>query len=200
MQPRALDHHLPPALYNPVCAPLSVIDLIWDCPCTYPKESTLRGSNGTSSQSFCRFHGEPAGLASFADDGSQAQGNEDCLRLSIKYCVDHQPQLLSGASNLADSTVHVTPQNAYGDPLVDRYFYCLILSHDYTVSRQRRAAQPGALDGGLEAIRPQKANIDALGGWTQPVGDSTKTRHRTSGNIESTEIIDLNPNILHWKE
>jgi len=60
---------------------------------------------------------------------------------------------------------------------------------DRTVSRQRRAAQPGALDGGLEAIRPQKANIDTPVGWTQPVGDSAKTGHRTSGSIESTEII-----------
>ena len=62
---------------------------------------------------------------------------------------------------------------------------------DRTVSRQRRAAQPGALDGGLEAIRPQKANIDTPVGWTQPVGDSAKTGHRTSSGIESAKITGL---------
>src|SRR5690554_558948 len=62
---------------------------------------------------------------------------------------------------------------------------------DRTASRQRGTTQPSALDGGLEAIRPQKANIDTPVGWTQPVGDSAKTGHRTSGSIESAEIIGL---------
>ena len=62
---------------------------------------------------------------------------------------------------------------------------------DRTVSRQRRAAQPSSLNGGLEAIRPKKANTDAPVGQTQSIGDSAKTGHRTSGSIESAEIIGL---------
>lgn len=62
---------------------------------------------------------------------------------------------------------------------------------DRTVSRQRRAAQPGALDGGLEANRPQKANTRTSTEWIQSVADRTEIGHRTSSSIESAEIIGL---------
>ncbi|KAG0906588.1 hypothetical protein G6F31_021781 [Rhizopus arrhizus] len=62
---------------------------------------------------------------------------------------------------------------------------------DRTASRQRGAAQPSALDGGLETNRPQKANTDTPVERSQSVGDSAKTGHRTSDSIESAEIIDL---------
>lgn len=126
----------------------SLAGLAWSCACKRPKKTTLRGLNGTRSKSFCRFCGKSAGLKSFADDDSQVRGDDDKLRLSTKYCADHQPQLPSGASNLAyrrakrsvaqfdielgrlnrQCANRGTPQAASGDLLVDLYFYHLILS------------------------------------------------------------------------
>lgn len=62
---------------------------------------------------------------------------------------------------------------------------------DRTASRQRGAAQPSALDGGLETIRPQKANTRTSTGWIQSVADRTEIGHRTSSGIESAEITGL---------
>ncbi|EKU31681.1 MULTISPECIES: MarR family transcriptional regulator [Alcaligenes] len=126
----------------------SLASLALSCACKRPKKAALRGLNGTRSQSFCRFCGKPTGLKSFADDDSQVRGNDDNLRLSSKYCEDHQPQLPSGASNLAyrrakrsveqfdielgrlnrQCANRGTPQAASGDPLVDRYFHQYMLA------------------------------------------------------------------------
>lgn len=137
----------------------SLAGLACSCACKRPKKTTMRGLNGTRSKSFCRFCGKPAGLKSFADDDSQARGNDDKLRLSTKYCADHLPQLPSGASNLtyrrAKRSVaqfdmelgrlnrqcanRGTPQAASGNPLVDRYF------HQYLLSQTVQPADKGEL-------------------------------------------------------
>lgn len=79
----------------------SLAALVWSCACKRPKKAALRGLNGTRSQGFCRFCGEPAGLKSFADDDSQVRGNDDRLRLSTQYCAGHKPQLPGGSPNPA---------------------------------------------------------------------------------------------------
>ncbi len=137
----------------------SLAGLAWSCACKRPKKSTLRGLNGTRSKSFCRFCGKFSGLKSFADDDSQVRGNDDSLRLSTKYCPDHQPQFPSGASNLAyrrakrsvaqfdieldrlnrQCANRGTPQAASGDPLVDRYF------HQYLLAQTVQPADKGEL-------------------------------------------------------
>lgn len=126
----------------------SLVALTLSCAYKRPKKETLRGLNGIRSKSLCRFCGKSAGLKSFADDDSQVRGNDDKLRLSTKYCIDHQPQLPSGASNLvyrrakrsvAQFDIELgrlnrqcanrgTPQAASGDPLVDRYFHQYLLA------------------------------------------------------------------------
>ena len=63
--------------------------------------------------------------------------------------------------------------------------------HQASFGVYSRAAQPGALDGGLEVIRPQKTNTDTPVGRTQSIGDSAKTGHRASGSIESAEDLGL---------
>lgn len=132
----------------------SVIGLVWDCACKQPEKSKFQGTNGDSRglngrrpQRFCRFCGKPTGLTSFANDSSQLRGDEDKLRLSDLYCVDHQPKLLSGAWNPAyrqakrslvqfdleltrlnrQCAKRSTPQAASGDLLVDSYFYHYLL-------------------------------------------------------------------------
>ncbi len=137
----------------------SLAGLVWSCACKRPKKTALRGLNGTRSKSFCRFCGKSAGLKSFADDDSQVRGDDDKLRLSTKYCADHQPQLPSGASNLAyrrakrsvaqfdielgrlnrQCANRGTPQAASGDPLVDLYF------HQYLLAQTVQPADKGEL-------------------------------------------------------
>lgn len=126
----------------------SLANLAWSCACKRPKKATLRGLNGTRSKIFCRFCGKPAGLKAFADDDSQVRGNDDTLRLSTKYCADHQPQLPNGTSNpiyrrakrsVAQFDMELgrlnrqcanrgTPQAASGNLLVDRYFHQYMLA------------------------------------------------------------------------
>ena len=137
----------------------SLTSLALSCACKRPKKSALRGLNGTRPQNFCRFCGKPVGLKSFADDDSQVRGNDDNLRLSSKYCADHQPLLPSGASNPAYKRAkrsveqfdielgrlnrqcanRSTPQAASGDPLVDRYF------HQYLLAQTVQPADKGEL-------------------------------------------------------
>jgi len=137
----------------------SLAGLALSCACKRPKKAALRGLNGTRSRSFCRFCGKPAGLKSFADDDSQTRGNDDKLRLSSKYCADHQPLLSSGASNLAYRRAKRSvaqfdmeldrlnrqcanrgkPKAASGDPLVDRYF------HHYLLAQTVQPADKGEL-------------------------------------------------------
>lgn len=137
----------------------SLAGLALSCACKRPKKAALRGLNGTRSQSFCRFCGKPTGLKSFADDDSQVRGNDDNLRLSTKYCADHQPLLPSGVSNLAYRRVKRSvaqfdmeldrlnrqcanrgkPKAASGDPLVDRYF------HHYLLAQTVQPADKGEL-------------------------------------------------------
>lgn len=137
----------------------SLAGLALSCACKRPKKAALRGLNGTRSRSFCRFCGKPAGLKSFADDDSQTRGNDDKLRLSRKYCADHQPLLSSGASNLAYRRAKRSvaqfdmeldrlnrqcanrgkPKAASGDPLVDRYF------HHYLLAQTVQPADKGEL-------------------------------------------------------
>ena len=137
----------------------SLAGLAFSCACKRPKKAALRGLNGTRSRSFCRFCGKPAGLKSFADDDSQTRGNDDKLRLSSKYCADHQPLLSSGASNLAYRRAKRSvaqfdmeldrlnrqcanrgkPKAASGDPLVDRYF------HHYLLAQTVQPADKGEL-------------------------------------------------------
>lgn len=137
----------------------SLAGLALSCAYKRPKKAALRGLNGTRSRSFCRFCGKPAGLKSFADDDSQTRGNDDKLRLSSKYCADHQPLLSSGASNLAYRRAKRSvaqfdmeldrlnrqcanrgkPKAASGDPLVDRYF------HHYLLAQTVQPADKGEL-------------------------------------------------------
>lgn len=137
----------------------SLAGLALSCACKRPKKAALRGLNGTRSQSFCRFCGKPTGLKSFADDDSQVRGNDDNLRLSTKYCADHQPLLPSGVSNLAYRRAKRSveqfdmeldrlnrqcanrgkPKAASGDPLVDRYF------HHYLLAQTVQPADKGEL-------------------------------------------------------
>lgn len=126
----------------------TLIGLVWDCALKRPVKSNLRGLNGRRPKVFCRFCGKPSGLTAFSEDNSQAWGSEDKLRLSAKYCDDHQPELLNGTSNpayrqakrsVAQFDIELARLNRQcaqrgmshaksGDPLVDQYFYHYMLS------------------------------------------------------------------------
>lgn len=125
----------------------TLIGLVLDCACKRPAKSKLRGLNGRRPKGFCRFCGKPTALTSFSEDDSQSRGSDDKLRLSAKYCEDHQPELLGGISNpayrqakrsVAQFDIELTRlirqcakrgmQHAEsGDPLVGHYFYHYML-------------------------------------------------------------------------
>lgn len=133
----------------------SLASLALSCACKQPVKSTLknangdpRGLNGRRPKTLCRFCGKATGVTSFANDYAQTRGNEDQLRLSTKYCADHQPLLPNGASNpiyrrakrsVAQFDMELgrlnrqcanrgTPKAATDDPLVDRYFHQYLLA------------------------------------------------------------------------
>lgn len=134
----------------------TLIELVWNCKLKLPLESPLRDSlnttrelNSRRPQQFCRFCGNPAELASYADDESQWRGKRenDKLYLSAIYCSDHRPKLQSGKWNpvyqramrsasqfelelarLTRQCAHRnTPQTRSGRKLVDEYFFHHVL-------------------------------------------------------------------------
>lgn len=132
----------------------TLIELMGDCDCKRPAKSStqfiLGGDRGLNKQrrwGFCRFCGSHTTLTSFVYDQSQLRGDNDNLRLSDLYCVEHQPRLVSGTWNplyqrakrseaqfdieLERIRKQCTNRNRRlmsGDKLVDDYFICLMLS------------------------------------------------------------------------
>ncbi|WGQ36963.1 LuxR family transcriptional regulator [Alcaligenes faecalis] len=135
----------------------SLAGLVWDCACKRPKKSTTTTGvnlNAQRKHGFCELCGELTEFADFmamvADDQVNDVELQDRkkLELSHQYCARHRPILANGSRNPAyrqakrslaqfnleldrlnrQCAKRATPQAASGDPLVDRYFYHLMLS------------------------------------------------------------------------
>jgi hypothetical protein len=120
----------------------SLIELVWACKRKRPVKKQVRGLNGQRLQGFCRFCGNLAELASFAE-GTGRRGADEQLRLSNLYCEAHRPKLPDSTWNPAYSQAKRsmaqfdlelgrlslqsanlgTPSAKSGDPLVDSYIY-----------------------------------------------------------------------------
>ncbi|MBV7563687.1 helix-turn-helix domain-containing protein [Pseudomonas sp. sia0905] len=135
----------------------SLTELAWDCACKRPKKSTSvvgLNLNTQRKHAFCELCGEFSEFASFMATASEEHVNdaelvhEKRLQLSHQYCTRHRPILVDGRRNpiyrqakrsLAQFTLELDrlsrqctkrnmSQAASGDPLVDRYYYWLLLS------------------------------------------------------------------------
>lgn len=135
----------------------SLTSLVWDCACKRPKKSTTTTGvnlNAQRKHGFCELCGELTEFADFMATVADQQVNDielqdrKKLELSHQYCARHRPILANGSRNPAyrqakrslaqfnleldrlnrQCAKRATPQAASGDPLVDRYFYHLMLS------------------------------------------------------------------------
>lgn len=135
----------------------SLTSLVWDCACKRPKKSTTTTGvnlNAQRKHGFCELCGELTEFADFMATVADEQVNDielqdrKKLELSHQYCARHRPILANGSRNPAyrqakrslaqfnleldrlnrQCAKRATPQAASGDPLVDRYFYHLMLS------------------------------------------------------------------------
>lgn len=135
----------------------SLTSLVWDCACKRPKKSTTTTGvnlNAQRKHGFCELCGELTEFADFMATVAGEQVNDielqdrKKLELSHQYCARHRPILANGSRNPAyrqakrslapfnleldrlnrQCAKRATPQAASGDPLVDRYFYHLMLS------------------------------------------------------------------------
>jgi DNA-binding NarL/FixJ family response regulator len=135
----------------------SLTGLVWDCACKRPKKSTTTTGvnlNAQRKHGFCELCGELTEFADFMATVTDEQVNDielqdrKKLELSHQYCARHRPILANGSRNPAyrqakrslaqfnleldrlnrQCAKRATPQAASGDPLVDRYFYHLMLS------------------------------------------------------------------------
>lgn len=135
----------------------SLTGLVWDCACKRPKKSTITTGvnlNAQRKHGFCELCGELTEFADFMATVADEQVNDvelqdrKKLELSHQYCARHRPILANGSRNPAyrqakrslaqfnleldrlnrQCAKRATPQVASGDPLVDRYFYHLMLS------------------------------------------------------------------------
>lgn len=135
----------------------SLTGLVWDCACKRPKKSTTTTGvnlNAQRKHGFCELCGELTEFADFMATVADDQVNDvelqdrKKLELSHQYCARHRPILANGSRNPAyrqakrslaqfnlelerlnrQCAKRATPQAASGDPLVDRYFYHLMLS------------------------------------------------------------------------
>jgi DNA-binding NarL/FixJ family response regulator len=135
----------------------SLTSLVWDCACKRPKKSTTTTGvnlNAQRKHGFCELCGELTEFADFMATVADDQVNDielqdrKKLELSHQYCARHRPILANGSRNPAyrqakrslaqfnleldrlnrQCAKRATPQAASGDPLVDRYFYHLMLS------------------------------------------------------------------------
>lgn len=135
----------------------SLTSLAWDCACKRPKKSTTTTGvnlNAQRKHGFCELCGELTEFADFMATVADEQVNDielqdrKKLELSHQYCARHRPILANGCRNPAyrqakrslaqfnleldrlnrQCAKRATPQAASGDPLVDRYFYHLMLS------------------------------------------------------------------------
>ncbi len=135
----------------------SLTSLVWDCACKRPKKSTTTTGvnlNAQRKHGFCELCGELTEFADFMATVADKQVNDielqdhKKLELSHQYCAKHRPILANDSRNPAyrqakrslaqfnlelnrlnrQCAKRATPQAASGDPLVDRYFYHLMLS------------------------------------------------------------------------
>ncbi len=135
----------------------SLTSLVWDCACKRPKKSTTTTGvnlNAQRKRGFCELCGELTEFADFMATVADEQVNDielqdrKKLELSHQYCARHRPILVNGSRNPAyrqakrslaqfnleldrlnrQCAKRASPQAASGDPLVDRYFYHLMLS------------------------------------------------------------------------
>lgn len=135
----------------------SLTSLVWDCACKRPKKTTTTTGvnlNAQRKHGFCELCGELTEFADFMATVAEDQVNDvelqdrKKLELSHQYCARHRPILANGSRNPAyrqakrslaqfnleldrlnrQCAKRATPQAASGDPLVDRYFYHLMLS------------------------------------------------------------------------
>ncbi|QPL36711.1 helix-turn-helix domain-containing protein [Thalassospira sp. B30-1] len=135
----------------------SLTGLVWDCACKRPKKSTTTTGvnlNAQRKHGFCELCGELTEFADFMATVADKQVNDielqdhKKLELSHQYCAKHRPILANDSRNPAyrqakrslaqfnleldrlnrQCAKRATPQAASGDPLVDRYFYHLMLS------------------------------------------------------------------------
>lgn len=135
----------------------SLTSLVWDCACKRPKKSTTTTGvnlNAQRKHGFCELCGELTEFADFMATVAGEQVNDielqdrKKLELSHQYCARHRPILANGSRNPAyrqakrslaqfnleldrlnrQCAKRATPQAASSDPLVDRYFYHLMLS------------------------------------------------------------------------
>ncbi|HEJ6919859.1 TPA: LuxR family transcriptional regulator [Klebsiella pneumoniae] len=121
----------------------TMMELVWASKRKQPKKRDVRGLNHQRVQSYCRFCGNLAEFASFAE-GKGKRGADDQLRLSNLYCATHRPLLPDGKTwnpayskakrSVAQFDLELrrlslqsanlrTPLAKSDDPLIDSYIY-----------------------------------------------------------------------------
>lgn len=135
----------------------SLTELAWDCACKRPLKSIYANQvnlNTQRRQGFCELCGELSEFAALISTRPDrysigaTQLGETSLQLSHQYCTQHKPVLADGSRNPIyrqakrsfeqfnvelgrlnrQCTQRKMAQAASGDPLVDRYYYWLLLS------------------------------------------------------------------------